>query len=85
MAMFWVVPPPSNSQHQDCYIFSRGSQPKPSFATGILGGGTTQAMLVYRRVARYMTHGQVSLLALRGQEPDLGSCACGVLVCWFLA
>ena len=34
----WVVPPPSNSQHQDCYIFSRGSQPKPSFATGILGG-----------------------------------------------
>ena len=27
----WVVP--SNSQHQDCYIFCRGSQPKPSFAT----------------------------------------------------
>ena len=25
-------------------IFSRGSQPKPSFATGILGGGTTQAI-----------------------------------------
>ncbi len=38
----WVVPPPSNSHHQDYYIFSRGSQPKPSFATGILGGGTTQ-------------------------------------------
>ena len=34
----WVVPPPSNSHHQDYYIF----QPKPSFATGILGGGTTQ-------------------------------------------
>ena len=29
----WVVPPPSNSHHQDYYIFSRGSQPKPSFAT----------------------------------------------------
>ena len=23
-------------------FFSRGSQPKPSFATGIVGGGTTQ-------------------------------------------
>ena len=21
----WVVPPPSNSHHQDCYVFSRGS------------------------------------------------------------
>ena len=31
--IFWVVPPPSNSHHQDNYIFSRGSQPKPSFAT----------------------------------------------------
>ena len=30
--------------HQDYYIFSRGSQPKPSFATGILGGGTTQGI-----------------------------------------
>ncbi len=39
---FWVVPLPKNSHHQDYYIFSRGSQPKPSFATGILGGGTTQ-------------------------------------------
>ena len=29
----WVVPPPSNSHHQDYYIFSRESQPKPSFAT----------------------------------------------------
>ncbi len=27
------------SHHQDYYIFSRESQPKPSFATGILGGG----------------------------------------------
>ena len=42
MTRSWVVPPPSNSHHQDYYIFSRGSQPKPSFATGILGGGTTQ-------------------------------------------
>ena len=30
---------PSNSHHQDCYVFSRGSRTKPSFATGILGGG----------------------------------------------
>ena len=37
--IFWVVPLPSNSHHQDCYVCSRGSQPKPSFATGILGGG----------------------------------------------
>ena len=28
--------------HQDYSIFSRESQPKPSLATGILGGGTTQ-------------------------------------------
>ena len=41
----WVVPLPSNSHHQDHYFFSRGSQPKPSFATGILGGGTTQVFL----------------------------------------
>ena len=42
----WVVPPPSNSHHQDYYIFSRGSQPRTSFATGILGGGTTQGITV---------------------------------------
>ena len=29
----WVVPLPSNSHHQDCYVFSRGSRTKPSFAT----------------------------------------------------
>ena len=34
----WVVTPPSNSHHQDYYIFSRESQPKPSFAT-ITGWG----------------------------------------------
>ena len=27
----WVWPPHSNSDHQDYYIFSRGSQTKPSF------------------------------------------------------
>ena len=43
--ILWVVPPPSKSHHQDYYIFSRESQPKPSFATGILGGGTTQPIL----------------------------------------
>ena len=32
-AISWVVPPPSNSHHQDYYIFNRESQPKPSFAT----------------------------------------------------
>ena len=28
----WVVPLPSNSDHQGYYIFSRESQPKPSFS-----------------------------------------------------
>ena len=31
--IYWVWPPHSNSDHQDYYIFSRGSQPKPSFPT----------------------------------------------------
>ena len=44
ITIVWVVPPPSKSHHQDYYIFSRESQPKPSFATGILGGGTTQGI-----------------------------------------
>ena len=35
--IFLVVPSPSNSHHQDYYICSREFQPKPSFATGILG------------------------------------------------
>ena len=34
----WVVPLPSNSHHQDHYIFTRESQPKPSFAT-VIGRG----------------------------------------------
>ena len=33
IGIVWVVPPPSNSHHQDYSIFSRASQPKPSFAT----------------------------------------------------
>ena len=44
LAIIWVWPPHSNSYHQDYYIFSRGSQPKPAFATGILGGGHMQAI-----------------------------------------
>ena len=36
--------------HQDYNIFSRGSKPKPSFATGILGGGTTQLIKLYFHV-----------------------------------
>ena len=35
----WIYPPASNSPHQDYDIFSRGTRDKPSFATGILGGG----------------------------------------------
>ena len=35
----WAVPLPSNSDHQDCFMFSRGSQPKPSFATVTGEGG----------------------------------------------
>ena len=37
--MTWVVPLPSNSHHQGCYVFSRGSHPKPSFATATTGRG----------------------------------------------
>ena len=44
LAICWVVPLPSNSHHQDYYIFSRGSQPKPSFATVTGRRGTTQAI-----------------------------------------
>ncbi len=31
--ILWMWPPPSNSHHQEYYIFNRESQPKPSFAT----------------------------------------------------
>ena len=34
-----LPPTQDSSDHQDYYIFSREFQPKPSFATGILGGG----------------------------------------------
>ena len=39
--MFDLPPTQDASHHQDCYISSRGSQPKPSFATGILRGGSS--------------------------------------------
>ncbi len=38
----WVWPPPGNSDHQDDITFLVGDPYKPSFATGILGGGHTQ-------------------------------------------
>ena len=44
--IIWVVPLPSNSDHQDCFMFSRESQPKPSFATKKLGRGTTQGIIL---------------------------------------
>ncbi len=34
-----LPPTQDSSHHDDYYIFSRESQPKPPFATGILGGG----------------------------------------------
>ena len=37
----WNYPPPSNSHHQDYFIFSRESQPKPSFVT-VTGWGVNQ-------------------------------------------
>ena len=44
--MIWVVPPPSKSHHQDYYIFSREPLAyKPSFPL-LLGGGTTQPMII---------------------------------------
>ena len=36
----------SHSHHQEYYIFNRESH-KPLFATGILGGGTTQLLPLY--------------------------------------
>ena len=44
--MPWVVPPPTNSHHQDCYIFSRGI-PINLHLPQLLGGGTIQTMPVY--------------------------------------
>ena len=42
----WVIPLPNNSHYQDCYIFRfRGSQSKPSFATGNPGGGQPEPYL----------------------------------------
>ena len=43
-----VLSPPAqdSSHHPDYYIFSRESRTKPSFATGILGGGTTQVIVL---------------------------------------
>ena len=42
----WVAPSQDSSHHQDYepFLVYRGSQPKPSFPTGILGGGHTQAI-----------------------------------------
>ena len=37
--------PSQDASDQDYYIFSRESQPKPLFATGILGRGHTQGIL----------------------------------------
>ena len=39
----WVVPPPSNSQHKDYYIFSRGSLINLHLPL-LLGGGSTQVI-----------------------------------------
>ena len=44
-----VAPSQDASDHQEYHIFSRGSQPKPSFATGILGGGHPECILLTRR------------------------------------
>ena len=42
------LPPTQDaSHHQDYYIFSRESQPKPSFVTGILGGGYTEDIVFF--------------------------------------
>ncbi len=50
-SQLWIIrcvwPPPSNSHHQDYYIFSGRSQPKPSFPTGILGGGPHPNYTIY--------------------------------------
>ena len=45
-SIHWVVPPPSNSYHQDYSIFSRGSLyiPINLHLPLLLGGGTTQCI-----------------------------------------
>ena len=40
-----IYPPPSNSHHQDYYIFSRESRPKPSFATVTGLGGRSKVSI----------------------------------------
>ena len=42
-----MAPSQDASEHQDYYIFRRGSLTKPSFPTGILGGGHTQTIILY--------------------------------------
>ena len=54
----WVWPLPSNSDHQDYYIFRRECRTKPLFATGILGRGHTQGRSIY---IRYFELGTINL------------------------
>ena len=43
----WVVPLPSNSHHQDWYVFRIGDPYKPSFATGTVRGDTPIYNYIY--------------------------------------
>ena len=51
----WVVPPPSNSDHQEYYMFSRDPY-KPSFAT-VTGRGDNPNHQNQPNVSKYTIHG----------------------------
>ncbi len=70
LCIYWVVPPPSKSHHQDYYIFSRESRTKPSFPL-LLGGGTTQCIYVYIFIC-YFPKKYSNLGAVQPGDPTTG-------------
>ena len=80
--VIWVVPPPSKSHHQDYSIFSRESQPKPSFPL-LLGGGTTQGVIIFKDAKSFPMAFMAFFVNLCRDSPyfkcnTLG----GLLACW---
>ena len=62
----WVIPFPSNSHHQDYYMFSRGFEPNPSFATIAGKGCPTQDIHPYQYfvVTGYFIGAMISMLVM---------------------
>ena len=79
-----MAPSQDSSDHQDCYVF-RGSQPKRSFTTGILGGGKTPRYEVGEMIGWWsfweetsnlprffcVLVGLISLISLKGKGTDI--------------